>query len=122
LFAPVGADQGGDRGRDAWLKMDPRRDGRCRCLIATGVANGLLKTADKVAASVEVMTGLLVGMFGYERVTGLGLDPAADRFREELREFCLARSPEDLVVLYHTGHADLAGDLHRLWMGDTRDP
>jgi hypothetical protein len=33
--------------------MDPRRDGRRRFLIATGVTNGLLETADKVAASVE---------------------------------------------------------------------
>jgi hypothetical protein len=73
--------------------MDPRRDGRRRFLIATGVTNGLLETAGKVAASVERMTDLLVGAFGYESATGLGLDPAADRFREELREFCLARSP-----------------------------
>jgi hypothetical protein len=85
------------------------------------VTNGPIETGDKVAASVEAMTDLLVGMFGYEPAAGLGLDSAADRFREALREFCLARSPEDVVVLCHTGHVDLAGDLHRLWMGDIRD-
>jgi hypothetical protein len=73
--------------------MDPRRDGRHRFLIATGVTNGLREIGEKVAASVEAMTDLLVGVFGYEPAAGLGLDPAADRFREALREFCLARSP-----------------------------
>jgi hypothetical protein len=43
------------------------------------------------------------------------------RVREAVREFCLARDPRDVVVLYYTGHADLGGDRHRLWMGDTRD-
>jgi hypothetical protein len=81
----------------------------------------LRETGGKVAASIEAMTDLLVGVFGYEPATGLGLDPAADRFQDELRVFCKARSAEDVVVLYHTGHADLADDLHRLWMGNTRD-
>jgi len=101
--------------------VDPGRDGRRRFLIATGVTTGLQETADDVAASVRRMSELLTGLFGYEPATGLGLDPEADRVRDELRDFCLAREPDDVVVLYHTGHADLAGDLHRLWMGGTRD-
>jgi WD40 repeat protein len=101
--------------------VDPEWDGRRRFLVATGVTTGLQETAEDVAASIGRMTGLLTGLFGYQPATGLGLDPQADRFRDELREFCLAREPDDVVVLYHTGHADLAGDLHRLWMGDTRD-
>jgi Caspase domain len=101
--------------------MDPRGDGRRRFLIAAGVTTGLVDTADKIAASVAAMTDLLVGTFGYERAASVGLNPKAERVREAVREFCLARDPQDVVVLYYTGHADLGGDRHRLWMGDTRD-
>jgi WD40 repeat protein len=67
------------------------------------------------------MTDLLTGTFGYECADGFGLGLTASRFRERLRGLCHGLAPDDLLVLYHTGHADLAGAQHRLWMADSLD-
>ncbi|MFI6483426.1 hypothetical protein ACIBH1_36240 [Nonomuraea sp. NPDC050663] len=91
-------------------------------LIATGVTTGLQRTAGDIVRSVDRMAQLFIDTFGYTRMEGLGIDPEAQAMRRELRRFCKSRRPDDLVVLYHTGHADLVHDRqHRLWMGDTED-
>lgn len=97
-------------------------DGRRRFLIATGVTAGLSEAgAQKIVESVNAVVSLAVGVFGYERVTSLGLDPTADQLRRQIHSFCADRDPDDVVLIFHTGHADLTTEReHRLWMGDTR--
>lgn len=93
-----------------------------RHLIATGVTRELPKTGESIVESVERMVRLLQGL-GYKRRTALDVDPLGETFRSELRRFCRDETePDDLVVLYHTGHAGLVSDEHALWMGDTEDP
>lgn len=96
-------------------------DGRRRFIIATGVTKGLSDVgAQKIAESVNSVVRLAVGVFGYERVTSLGLDPTADELRRSIHTFCAKCDPDDVVLIYHTGHADLTSEReHRLWMGDT---
>ena len=42
--------------------------------------------------------------------------------RRDVREFAKRCVPDDFLAVYHTGHADIVADRHRLWMGDTDDP
>ncbi|MFI6501605.1 hypothetical protein [Nonomuraea typhae] len=93
-----------------------------RYLVATGVTTELVTSGPLIEESVETMVRLFTGTFGYTRATGLGLDPGIQEFRDELRAFCEEREPDDLVVLYHTGHAGIVTRRHKLWMGDTRNP
>ncbi|WP_157250443.1 WD40 repeat domain-containing protein [Nonomuraea typhae] len=93
-----------------------------RYLVATGVTTELVTSGPLIEESVETMVRLFTGTFGYTRATGLGLDPGIQEFRDELRAFCEERDPDDLVVLYHTGHAGIVTRRHKLWMGDTRNP
>jgi WD40 repeat protein len=92
-----------------------------RYLIATGVTNGLTDSQQTLIDSFHQVVDLMTGTFGYQRLTGLGLDPTADQVRQDLRNACQNVDEDDVVVFFHTGHADLTGDLHRLWMGDTVD-
>ncbi|GIF76064.1 caspase family protein [Asanoa siamensis] len=100
----------------------PDGDGHRRFLVSVGVTTGLSASRAALAGSVESMAALFTEQFGYARVPSFGLDPSAQRFRTELRRFCREREPDDVVVVYHTGHADLVGERHRLWMGGTEDP
>ena len=100
--------------------MTADRPGR-RYLIAVGITAGLTKSGPQIVASVSQMTETLRDDFGYERVTSLDIDPPIEQIRKEIREFCLARGPDDVVVLYYTGHALLVNGKHRLWTGDTVD-
>jgi WD40 repeat protein len=93
-----------------------------RYLIATGVTTGLQKSAERLVESVGRITELFQVNFGYERVTALDLDPTSNAMRQELRAFAKKCHPDDVVALYHTGHADIVASKHRLWMGDTGDP
>ena len=93
-----------------------------RFLVATGVTTGLLKSPDRLRESVARMTGIFQDTFGYERVTALDLNPSREQMRQELRAFAKKCDRDDLVALYHTGHADMVAGKHRLWMGDTDDP
>ncbi|TMQ94548.1 hypothetical protein ETD83_23820 [Actinomadura soli] len=93
------------------------RSGR-RHLIATGVTAGLDESGDRIVESVAVMADLLVGEFGYDRVPGLGIDPTKDEMEKGVRDFCGRCAPDDLLVIYHTGHGDFVSGRHRLWMGD----
>jgi WD40 repeat protein len=93
-----------------------------RLLIATGVTKDLETSAGRLVESVSRMSRLFETTLGYERVTALGLNPTAQRMRDELRAFAKRCTPTDIVVLYHTGHADNVAGRHRLWMGDTADP
>jgi WD40 repeat protein len=93
-----------------------------RFLVATGTTTGLLKSADRLRESVARMTGIFQDTFGYERVTALDLNPSREQMRQELRAFAKKCDNDDLVALYHTGHADMVAGKHRLWMGDTDDP
>ncbi|TDB84291.1 hypothetical protein E1264_25165 [Actinomadura sp. KC216] len=96
---------------------EPGREVR-RHLIATGVTAGLEESGDRIVESVALMTDLLVGEFGYARVPGLGIDPTREEMEKGVREFCGRCTPDDLLVIYHTGHGDLVSGRHRLWMGD----
>jgi hypothetical protein len=100
----------------------PEEAPRRRLLVATGTTVGLVESATRLRESVARIAGLFQEVFGYERVTGLDLDPAREQMRQELRAVARACRGDDLVVLYHTGHADLVAGRHRLWMGDTDDP
>ena len=100
--------------------MTADRSGR-RYLIAVGITAGLTKSGPQIVASVGQMTETLRDDFGYERVTSLDIDPPTEQIRKEIREFCLACGPDDVVVLYYTGHALLLNGKHRLWTGDTVD-
>ncbi|HUN38355.1 MAG TPA: caspase family protein, partial [Trebonia sp.] len=95
---------------------------RRRYLIAVGITTGLSKSGPQIVASVSQMVQTLHDDFGYERVTTLDIDPPTEQIRKEIREFCLTCGPEDLVVLYYTGHADEVNEKHRVWTGDTVDP
>ena len=94
-----------------------------RFLIATGVTVDLPQSGGRLEASVGRMAEIFQGTFGYERLNTLDLNPTAEQMRKELRHFALKCGPDDIVALYHTGHATEAGGKHRLWMADTgEDP
>ncbi len=99
----------------------PEEAQRRRFLIATGVTVDLPLSGGRLRASVARMAEIFQGAFGYERVTSLDLNPTAQQMRDELRHFAPKCGPNDVVVLYHTGHADMVAGKHRLWMGDTGD-
>jgi WD40 repeat protein len=94
---------------------------RRRYLIAVGITTGLTNSGPQIVDSVNLMVETLCGDFGYQRVTTLDIDPPTEQIRKEIREFCLQRDPDDVVVLYYTGHADDVNEKHRLWTGDTVD-
>jgi WD40 repeat protein len=100
----------------------PEEASQRRLLIATGVTKDLETSAARLVESVGRMSRVFETKLGYERVTALDLNPTAQRMRDELRAFARACTPTDIVVLYHTGHADNVAGRHRLWMGDTADP
>src|SRR5713101_267448 len=97
--------------------------GERRYLIATGVTAGLIRPDSRrlIRASVDTMVSVFTELFGYERADILGLDPTAQEMRDGLRRFCAEREPDDVVVLYHIGHASIELEEHRLWMGDALD-
>ena len=99
----------------------PDDDSYRRYLIAVGITTGLSKTGSNIIDSVNQMTQVFTGDFGYERVTQLDIDPATGQIEEEIREFCLKRDADDIVTLYYTGHADEVDGTHRVWTGNTLD-
>jgi len=99
----------------------PDGDSHRRYLIAVGITKDLPKTGSSIIASVSQMTQVFTDDFGYERVTQLDIDPAADQIEKEIREFCLKRDRDDIVTLYYTGHADEVDGTHRVWTGNTLD-
>ena len=101
--------------------MPDETQGR-RFLIATGVTTGLPKSGSRVVESVDRISNLFQSRLGYERIPTLGLNPAKNGMLQGLRNFAKQCRPDDYVVLYHTGHADLVAGQHMLWMGDTDDP
>src|SRR5216684_3843877 len=101
----------------------PEHPPQRRYLIATGVTVDLPQSGGRLRESVANMAEIFQRTFGYERVPSLDLNPTAQQMRDELRNFAPKCGPNDIVVLYHTGHADLVAGKHRLWMGDTgEDP
>jgi WD40 repeat protein len=93
-----------------------------RFLVATGVTTGLQETAGRLERSVGTIADIFRDTFGYKRFEGLGLNPTAQEMRDELRALAKKCSPDDIVVLYHTGHGQMVAAAHRLWMGNTHDP
>ena len=93
-----------------------------RYLIAVGItARACRRAGRQIVASVSRMAGRpCADDFGYERVTTLDIDPQAEQIRKEIREFCLGRGPDDVVVLYYTGHADEVNEKHRVSGPETR--
>ena len=100
----------------------PEEAGVRRFIVATGVTSGLQKSAERLAASVAAVAGIFQEKLGYERATALDLNPSAEEMRRELRAFAKKCHEQDVVTLYHTGHADVVASRHRLWMGNTTDP
>ncbi len=72
--------------------------------------------ADELARMAELFTGS-----GYAVVPGFGLDIGKDAFEKTLRSFVTSpeRHPEDILVVYHTGHGLLQDGLFELPMSDT---
>jgi WD40 repeat protein len=95
-----------------------QQDGIRRYLVATGVTKELPRTHQRLIESVDRVVSLFTTTLGYERATSLAIDPTADEYRRQLRAFCEARKPEDIVTLYHTGHAETGPNgEHRLRTG-----
>src|SRR5690348_10361976 len=92
--------------------------GERRYLITTGVTAGLKqeKYQDAVRRSVGVIRNTFADL-GYEVTDVGGLDPAPNELQDRLLAFCAERDPDDIVVLYHIGHASSTLGEHRLWMG-----
>jgi WD40 repeat protein len=92
-----------------------------RYLIAVGITTDLPKTGSKIVDSVNEMTRIFTTEFGYERASSLDIDPGREEIGKQIREFCLGRDQDDVVVLYYTAHASEVNGKHRVWAGDTRD-
>lgn len=94
-----------------------------RVLVATGTTQGLEEAASRsaLASALQRVTDVLTSTFGFDAKPGFGLGLAAGQMRSGLRAVCNNLSADDLMVVYHTGHADLAGAQHRLWWADTVD-
>lgn len=103
----------------------PDEDQYRRHLIAVGITKGLDQTESHLAIedSVQRMTRVLTEDFGFERVTELDIDPPMADIMKQIRYFCENCGPDDVVVLYYTGHADIdEGDTAlRLWTGSTEE-
>lgn len=96
--------------------------GERRYLITVGVTAGLKqgKSQDAVRRSVDVIRETFTGL-GYEATDVGGLDPAPKELQDRLRAFCAERESDDIVVLYHIGHASSTIGEHRLRMGGPGD-
>ena len=99
----------------------PDDDAHRRYLIAVGITTGLSSSAPLIVDSVNRMTQVLTGNFGYARVTNLDIDPKSYEIEDEIRKFCLNCNHDDIVTLYYTGHADEVNGTHRVWTGNTLD-
>ncbi|WP_174387632.1 caspase family protein, partial [Nocardia takedensis] len=99
-----------------------------RFLIATAVAAHTDEPGwdtPGLADARAAMIALFTDRFGYTLVDTLGMNPTSTQLVRELRAFCKSpdRRPDDLIVLYHTGHGerlDATGE-HVLITADT-DP
>ncbi|MEV6964786.1 caspase family protein [Hamadaea sp. NPDC051192] len=69
-----------------------------------------LTSLPELAAELDRATQLFTDL-GYETVPGFGLNLTSVEFTNRLREFLLnaARLPEDVIVVYYTGHGEVAG-------------
>lgn len=94
-----------------------------RYVITVGVTDGLETEEARVAVRDSVNTVWeAFEEIGYQAAEEAGgLNPSADSFREQLRSFGANRNAQDIVVLYHIGHAENVGGEHRLRMGGTSD-
>lgn len=92
-----------------------------RFLITVGITTDLPETGARIGESVDRMTRVFTGTFGYKRATSLDIDPDLEQIRKQIREFCLKCDEDCVVALYYTGHADDVNGKHRVWTGDTVD-
>ncbi|NUO59067.1 MAG: caspase family protein, partial [Hamadaea sp.] len=69
-----------------------------------------LASLPELAAELDRATKLFTEL-GYESVPGFGLNLTSVEFVHRLREFLLdaARRPDDVIVVYYTGHGEVAG-------------
>ena len=93
-----------------------------RFLITVGITTDLPETGARIGESVDRMTRVFTGTFGYVPITSLDIDPALEQIRKQIREFCLKCDEDCVVALYYTGHADEVNGKHRVWTGNTVDP
>lgn len=98
-----------------------------RWFIAIGVGRYEHLAQDRrlhsVAADVELMSALFA-RFGYDRaLPELGCDPGHGCLRDALSEWFAAaeRRPDDVVVLYYSGHGVVRAARHYLLAGDSRE-
>lgn len=105
------------------LDRDVPEAGR-RYLLATGVTLGLSHAAEKsLEDGVHRMTRVMRESCGYQQIDGLGLNPTREELRTGVRDFF--RSPSiganDLIAVYHSGHAEPGENELLLWTADS-DP
>ena len=93
-----------------------------RFLMTVGITTDLPETGARIGESVDRMTRVFTGTFGYKRATSLDIDPDLEQIRKQIREFCLTCDEDCVVALYYTGHADDVNGKHRVWTGNTVDP
>ncbi|MFB9834879.1 hypothetical protein [Actinoallomurus acaciae] len=97
---------------------------RRRYLLATGVTLGLSPAAGKsLEDGVHQMVRVMRESCGYQRIDEVGMNPTRERLRTGARDFLKSSSvtADDLVAVYHSGHAELIQDELLLWAADS-DP
>jgi len=96
-----------------------------RFLIAVAVADYRYEPdwnrPDLVQAR-QTMVDLFTGVFGYELVTTVGMNPTYQQLYEELRVFCMRCQEQDVIAFYFTGHGGRTGlaGKHVVYMADTK--
>jgi WD40 repeat protein len=97
-----------------------------RRLVAAGTARYENLDPDgqlpSVSSDVERVTRLLVDGFAYERATGtgLGLDPTSAELRDGLGEWLSGTTRDDVLVIYYSGHGEVASRQHYLLTRNSR--
>src|SRR3569833_1731183 len=91
-----------------------------RYLLATGVTRGLSAEAGQVLEyGVLRMVRVMCESCGYRRIDDVGMNPTREMLRSGLRDFLWSSvGPEDIVAVYHSGHAELVVYELLLWTAD----
>jgi WD40 repeat protein len=71
---------------------------------------------------VQRIDDLLCGLFGYERMPGLPLNPTAAQLHDGLFDFAVTCLPDDYVVVYLTGHGEILDSGEHILLPSDIDP